>query len=217
MVHRRSYIRYIVNSKTSLVTKEGKEKNVLLQDLSTEGAAIIIDSPLEQGEKIEFVIHAPSILDKPVTRVAEVRWSQKIDGNMWRVGLNFGFNKVELPKFKMPDKMIMKTSAKRAVRLKVMLPVFLIFMVLLIFILLWGNLGIITLQGVSFDARGNSRALINSEFVNEGDSIDKGVEIRKINEDSVELLIGGKTKLLKLNKTLLYLQKINSRFFLRKF
>jgi CheY-like chemotaxis protein len=59
-----------------------------LQDLSVGGAAVVLKSPLEKGQEVEFVIIAPGH-PAEIKRLAEVAWLQPGDKKGYRVGLKF--------------------------------------------------------------------------------------------------------------------------------
>ena len=90
MYYRRDYQRYILNDSASLTTNEGIEKDFLLKDLSARGVGIVGNSPLNINEDVKVIINAPLFFDRPVSKAAKVVWCQKIDENLWQVGLDFG-------------------------------------------------------------------------------------------------------------------------------
>ncbi len=56
-------------------------------DISTEGIGILTDYPLEEGHVLTF--NDEINMNNITAKSAVVRWSGKIDGNIYRVGLKF--------------------------------------------------------------------------------------------------------------------------------
>ncbi|MBU1090702.1 MAG: PilZ domain-containing protein [Candidatus Omnitrophica bacterium] len=209
----RSFNRYIINSESFLTTKLGQEKRILLQDLSGKGAAIVVDIPLKEKEKIMLHLNAPTFLDKPVSITAEVTWIKKIDENLWRVGLHFGLGSLELPVLNLERGVVNKGFVKKDFKnLKIIFFVFLVCSAVLAGLFIKNSLRIVALQGISFDAEGKSRALINGEFFSANEEIGDFIEIKWINEDSVVLSMNGKLKILKLNERMSYFSESSLDF-----
>ena len=57
------------------------------------------------------------------------------------------------------------------------------------------------IEGISFDPLGKSLVIINGKVVSEG-GIFGNITVEKINKDSVELVIGGETKVLSVNQSI---------------
>jgi len=80
-----------------LVTRDGREKRVILRDLSSRGVGIAGNYSLDVGEEVAVTIQARFFFDQPIYRQAKVIWCQKIDDNFWQAGLDFGLdNKIDL-------------------------------------------------------------------------------------------------------------------------
>lgn len=90
--YRRDYKRFIVNDSVSLVTDNGVERPLILEDLSARGAAVVGDYPFRINEKVNVVIHAPFFFDKPALKEAKTVWCKKISENLWQAGLDFGID-----------------------------------------------------------------------------------------------------------------------------
>ncbi|MFH1413267.1 MAG: PilZ domain-containing protein [Candidatus Omnitrophota bacterium] len=209
----RSFHRYVINSESFLTTQLGQEKRILLQDLSGKGAAIIVDIPLKEKEKIKVNLNAPTFLDKPESITAEVTWIKKIDENLWRVGLNFGLARLKLLAQKPDRGVVNKLFVKKDFRiLKRIIFTFFVCLAVLILLFIGVSLRTVTLQGISFDKDGKSRALINGKFFSTDEQITDHIEIKSIQDDSVILMINGKLKILELNKVLSYFSKNFSNF-----
>jgi hypothetical protein len=88
--YRRDYQRFVLNDSVSLITDEGREKRFLLKDLSARGAGIIGNFSLNLNESVKAIINAPLFFDRPISKAAKVVWCQKIDGDLWQGGLDFG-------------------------------------------------------------------------------------------------------------------------------
>jgi len=90
--YRRVYQRFILNDSASLVTQEGTEKRLILNDLSATGAGVFGDCSLNINEKVTVIISAPFFFSKPICKQAKVVWCKKIDRNLWQGGLDFGLD-----------------------------------------------------------------------------------------------------------------------------
>ncbi len=90
--YRRDYKRFIVNDSVSLVTDNGVERPLILEDLSARGAAVVGDYPFRINGKVTVVIYAPFFLDSPALKQAKTVWCKKINENMWQAGLDFGMD-----------------------------------------------------------------------------------------------------------------------------
>ena len=60
---------------------------------------------------------------------------------------------------------------------------------------------VLILEGIAFDPKSKSFATINGEILCEGESIG-GIKVNKINEDSVELIVNGETKILQISQSM---------------
>lgn len=227
MTNRRTYQRFIVNSDTSLEMKNGIKKSILLKNFSSGGASVVIDRLPSESERVKLYLNVPAVLDKPVMKEAEMVWCRRIKSNSWELGLNFGINKVIIPRSLPKEESEKKPPAKKP-RLTLWVVVFFVVTIIvgIIFFMREGALQIfsfprsltfsqiqnrppifarsqtITLRGISFDSRGVSFALINNQTVVVGDRIRGAIRVNKINRDSVELDIGGNTQILELNKSI---------------
>lgn len=226
-LNRRFYQRFSMNESASLLLKDGAEERILLKNISSSGASIVMDRFPYQSERVTLLINAPALLDKPVTRNAEMVWCKKISNKAWQLGLDFGVNRVVIPHSLPREEVKKEPSAKRApVPLWVVVSSAIAVMLGMVLFLSKEKLRIyfspqksaslpartplqlflpsrtLTLRGITFDPRGASFALINNKAVVEGEKIEGGIEVRKINKDSVEITIGGKNQLLQLNKTI---------------
>jgi len=93
-LYRRSYDRYQVNDSATLIISN-TERPSILKDLSLRGGGIVSDYPLSANEKVGVIIRS-SLLDQPLHREAKVAWSNRIGGNLYRAGLDFGLdNRIE--------------------------------------------------------------------------------------------------------------------------
>lgn len=61
--------------------------------------------------------------------------------------------------------------------------------------------GAVVVEGILFDAGGKSFVTLNGKILSEGENY-RGAIIKKINQDSVELVIDGETRVLKINQKL---------------
>ena len=88
--YRRDYKRFIVNDSASLVTDNGVERPLILEDLSARGAGVIGNYPFQINEEVSVVIYAPFFFDKPALKEAKTVWCKEINENLWQAGLDFG-------------------------------------------------------------------------------------------------------------------------------
>ncbi len=92
---RRSYERYNLNDSATLILDSKIEKSSILRDLSARGVGFICDFPLKINEKIQIIIKS-SLFKNLMYKDASVVWCNKIEGNLYRAGLDFGIdNKVD--------------------------------------------------------------------------------------------------------------------------
>lgn len=92
--YRRTYERYSTNDTISLITGDGKKKQVFLQDLSVSGAGISGEFAFVENEMVTVNINSPLFLEQPVTRRARVAWCQASGIKSWDAGLDFGMEKI---------------------------------------------------------------------------------------------------------------------------
>lgn len=70
---------------------------IILRDLSSRGAGISSNFPIDLGQEVQIQIKEPFI-GIPVTKDAKVVWSKQVENNLWRCGLDFGQDKLlEIP------------------------------------------------------------------------------------------------------------------------
>jgi hypothetical protein len=93
MPYRRTYERIILNVPASVITNDGKELDLVLRDLSAEGAGVIGNLCLMENKKVTVQINAPAFFKEPVSKEARVVWCKEVDNNLWRTGLEFGWDK----------------------------------------------------------------------------------------------------------------------------
>ena len=96
MFTRRTCQRFILNDSLSFYPSNGREKQLLLKDLSAEGAGVFGNFPLSVNEAGRVIIIAPIFFDKPVSIEAKVAWCKQIDINAWEAGLYFDTDKIQL-------------------------------------------------------------------------------------------------------------------------
>lgn len=92
--YRRSYDRYEVNDHATLLVGDAQRSSIL-KDLSSRGGGIVSDYPLNKDERVGIIISS-SLFDQPLHRQAKVAWCSRIEGNLYRAGLDFGLdNRIE--------------------------------------------------------------------------------------------------------------------------
>jgi hypothetical protein len=95
-LHRRAYQRYFMEASATLIDEENRQIPSILNDLSSKGAGVISRDPFQVRDRIGLVIRAPFFFDGPIQRKAVVAWCNKIDNNLWQIGLDFGLNQISL-------------------------------------------------------------------------------------------------------------------------
>lgn len=93
-INRRVFSRYIIESSGVLITNNNFKEPVIVNDLCPKGAGIYCNRYLDMGEEVEITIIY--FFDKLVQKKAKVIWCMKIDKNLWRAGLDFGDELLEL-------------------------------------------------------------------------------------------------------------------------
>jgi hypothetical protein len=66
----------------------GPDLCLAVLDLSETGAGVILRSAVPDGQEVEVVMSAAG-MNKPLKRLAKVVWSQPLEGNGVRAGLQF--------------------------------------------------------------------------------------------------------------------------------
>lgn len=75
--YRRDYKRFIANDSAYLITDNGVERLLILEDLSARGAAVVGNYPFRINEKVNVVIHAPFFFDKPALKKLRLSGAKK--------------------------------------------------------------------------------------------------------------------------------------------
>jgi len=91
-LYRRDYERFIANDSVSLVTDNGIENPLILQDLSARGVCVLGDYPFKIEEKVNLTIYAPFFINSPALKEAKTVWCKRIADNLWQAGLDFGMD-----------------------------------------------------------------------------------------------------------------------------
>ncbi len=92
--NRRVFTRYLIETSGILVLNDSSNQTVIVNDLCVKGAGIYCNRFLNIGEEIEIIIIY--FFDKLVQKKAKVTWCSKVDENLWRAGLDFGDELLEL-------------------------------------------------------------------------------------------------------------------------
>jgi hypothetical protein len=212
---RRAYERFRIGKPATLVGA-GKEE-VILNDLSADGACITARTPLAIDQKLNILINPYSAFKKPAIMSARIMWLTRLEKGNWRLGLNFGIEKLPLDDFvrqdpiveKRPRAQLIKTEKARERPYSIVIPVSLIFLISFLASFSYSEKGIprrITLRGVTVDTQKNSAALINDKIFVTSDNI-ASYTVEAIGQDYVVLKSGNKNKVLKLNKSIYVLNK----------
>lgn len=93
-VNRRIFTRYLIESSGILILNNSLNETVIVNDLCANGAGVYCNRSLEVGEEVEIIIIY--FFDKLVQKKAKVVWCIKIDENLWRAGLDFNDELLEL-------------------------------------------------------------------------------------------------------------------------
>lgn len=93
-VCRRVHPRLIVDDTGEVLAENNQMQPIIVKDLSVRGAKIIGEFPLSVGQKIAIDIRSGILLEPSIRKEAQVRWANKIDKNLWAIGLNFDENNV---------------------------------------------------------------------------------------------------------------------------
>lgn len=88
--YRRSYDRYEVNDHATLIVGDAQRPSIL-KDLSSRGGGVVSDYPLNKDERVGVIINS-SLFAHPLRRQAKVAWCSRIEGNLYRAGLDFGLD-----------------------------------------------------------------------------------------------------------------------------
>lgn len=92
VAHRRSYQRYIINTKAAVTTLDNTSRELILNNLCARGAGVVSGFPLDARSIIKITFNAPKIFNTPVTKEAHVAWCSKIGVNLWQAGMDFGLD-----------------------------------------------------------------------------------------------------------------------------
>lgn len=93
-INRRAFTRYLIGRSGVLILKNNLRESVIVNDLCPKGAGLYCNRSLDVGEEVEIIIIY--FFDKLVQKKAKVVWCMKVDENLWRVGLDFGDELLEL-------------------------------------------------------------------------------------------------------------------------
>lgn len=90
--HRRSYQRYIINTKAAVTALDNTSRELILDNLCARGAGVVSGFPLDAKSVIKITFNAPKIFNAPVTKEAHIAWCNKIGVNLWQAGMDFGLD-----------------------------------------------------------------------------------------------------------------------------
>jgi hypothetical protein len=83
---RRKYERYYLETKARIISPAAGETSCLLKDISSRGAGILSNHPLNLQAEVRLLAKRPPELKQPAT----VIWCREIKEGLWRAGLDFG-------------------------------------------------------------------------------------------------------------------------------
>lgn len=201
---RRIFNRYIVNHYVTLKSKDGADKKVMLKDLSSGGASIILDRLPYQNEKLKLFIDAPQLIGQPAIREAECVWSKKLSESFWQLGLSFGADLLEITNQAVQINQPQNNKSFSPIKTNKLLLV--LFVAAVFFAVISRHPELkkqiqqesFTIQGILFDQADRSMVLIGNKLYAEGEKIGQSL-IRKINKDSVEIQTNNGSKIVRVS------------------
>lgn len=88
---RRAHHRFLVDGVATICAGKNAEKVLILKNLCPRGVSVVTNYPMTINEKITVVIDIPAFKE-PIRKKAKIVWCNKINGNSWQIGLDFGLN-----------------------------------------------------------------------------------------------------------------------------
>lgn len=220
---RRQYARFKINASAGLRSRGPGLADILLKNISAQGACGILSTPVETNQEVELVIEQPTVKNR-INEKGRVVWQKSKLWGKREVGLKFNF--LDLNNF--TDKLISAqgqpiNSANSTIALSELIDFKKIIFALVFLVLLaislsrmpifqgpnslfykirnplanFRNSFTLRLDGIVYDSSGESFVTINSQILTEGESY-KGRIIRRINKDSVAVSYRGREQLIPL-------------------
>lgn len=93
-VCRRAHPRFIIEGTGEVRAKNDRLQPTIVKDVSVRGARIIANFPLDVNQEIAIDIQSGILPEPVVQKKARVRWVNKIDENLWSIGLDFDLDNI---------------------------------------------------------------------------------------------------------------------------
>jgi hypothetical protein len=87
---RRTYLRFPLESSAEIDKFKVKGVPAVLTDVSSRGAGLVANVPLETMEKIEILIKPCFLFKSAIRKKARVVWCRNFGPGLWQAGLDFG-------------------------------------------------------------------------------------------------------------------------------
>jgi len=85
----------IANAQAFITLKDGAQKEVSIQNISAKGICVGAEFLLELNDEVGVTMVLP-FCKEPIKRRATVSWRTMITEKLWKFGLNFGDNKIDV-------------------------------------------------------------------------------------------------------------------------
>jgi hypothetical protein len=92
---RRACQRFPIQSSAELDTQKTKGIVTILIDISSGGAGLVANVPLETTEKVDVLIKSSFLFQSSLRKKARVAWCRELGMGMWQAGLDFGIDKLD--------------------------------------------------------------------------------------------------------------------------
>ena len=218
---RRQYARFKINAYAGLRARGPALTDMLLKNISAQGACGVVDTPVGVNQVVEVVIKQPTVKNM-IKEKARVVWQKSKLWGKREIGLKFEY--LDLSNFTqklIPAQDEQVVSKAKSIALPEAIDIRKIVLTIAFLILLFislinspifqnpnspffrlrnpltsfrSNLGF-QLEGIVYDPAGRSVVTINGEIVSEGETY-KGRLIRRINRDSIVVTYRGTDKVL---------------------
>ena len=87
---RREFERFVVRLTVKFINLEnGNKEKGITHDISAKGLGMVANEQVDKNIPLEMWLEIPEPRQEPIHVKGEVAWSQMVDRNTWRVGINF--------------------------------------------------------------------------------------------------------------------------------
>lgn len=94
VAHRRSYQRFVADTKATLILGGDSREPLVLRDVSARGAGVASNMPLMVNLNVGIIMNLPKFFKQPVYRNAKVVWCRQMGNGQWQAGLDFGLDNI---------------------------------------------------------------------------------------------------------------------------